>query len=239
MATVRDLYEILGVGRDASAGEIRAAYRKLAQELHPDVNADPADQERFKEVTGAYEILSDPAKRRRYDEFGSGRTARGPVRRHPGSVRRVLRGRLRRSLAGPAVARAPRRGPPRRGPALVPGLGVRGATRDRGRASGHVRAMRRQRRGPERRRSVSHLRRGRGPGRPAEHLRHGDDLDAVRGVRRDRRGDPGSLRDVFRGRPGPIHRDGGLRRPRRGRDGMDLRVAGRGNAGSRGDRPAT
>jgi molecular chaperone DnaJ len=71
MAAVRDLYEILGVPRDAAPGEIRAAYRKLARELHPDVNADPADQERFKEVTGAYEILSDPAKRRRYDEFGT------------------------------------------------------------------------------------------------------------------------------------------------------------------------
>src|SRR5262245_58785195 len=71
MAAVRDLYEILGVPRDASSNDIRAAYRRLARELHPDVNADPADQERFKEVTGAYEILSDPAKRRRYDEFGS------------------------------------------------------------------------------------------------------------------------------------------------------------------------
>jgi molecular chaperone DnaJ len=71
MAAVRDLYEILGVRRDASPNEIRAAYRKLARELHPDVNADPADQERFKEITGAYEILSDPSKRRRYDEFGS------------------------------------------------------------------------------------------------------------------------------------------------------------------------
>ena len=71
MAAVRDLYEILGVPRDASSNDIRAAYRKLARELHPDVNADPADQERFKEITGAYEILSDPAKRRRYDEFGS------------------------------------------------------------------------------------------------------------------------------------------------------------------------
>jgi molecular chaperone DnaJ len=71
MAAVRDLYEILGVPRDASQEEIRASYRRLARALHPDVNADPADQERFKEITGAYEILSDPAKRRRYDEFGS------------------------------------------------------------------------------------------------------------------------------------------------------------------------
>ena len=71
MAAVRDLYEILGVQRDASPTEIKAAYRKLARTLHPDVNADPTDQERFKEITGAYEILSDPAKRRRYDEFGA------------------------------------------------------------------------------------------------------------------------------------------------------------------------
>jgi molecular chaperone DnaJ len=71
MTAVRDLYEILGVRRDASQGEIRAAYRRLARELHPDVNADPADQDRFKEITGAYEILSDPTKRRRYDEFGA------------------------------------------------------------------------------------------------------------------------------------------------------------------------
>jgi molecular chaperone DnaJ len=72
MAAVRDLYEILGVGRDATPSEIKAAYRRLARELHPDVNGDPADQERFKEITGAYEILSDPAKRQRYDAFGSG-----------------------------------------------------------------------------------------------------------------------------------------------------------------------
>jgi molecular chaperone DnaJ len=71
MAAVRDLYEILGIARDATPSEIKAAYRRLARALHPDVNADPADQERFKEITGAYEILSDPAKRRRYDEFGS------------------------------------------------------------------------------------------------------------------------------------------------------------------------
>ena len=71
MAAVRDLYEILGVRRDATPNEIKAAYRRLARELHPDVNGDPADQERFKEITGAYEILSDPSKRQRYDAFGS------------------------------------------------------------------------------------------------------------------------------------------------------------------------
>jgi molecular chaperone DnaJ len=71
MAAVRDLYEILGVRRDATPSEIKAAYRRLARELHPDVNGDPADQERFKEITGAYEILSDPSKRQRYDAFGS------------------------------------------------------------------------------------------------------------------------------------------------------------------------
>jgi molecular chaperone DnaJ len=78
MAAVRDLYEILGVRRDASPSEIKAAYRRLARELHPDVNGDPADQERFKEITGAYEILSDPAKRQRYDAFGADGPQAGP-----------------------------------------------------------------------------------------------------------------------------------------------------------------
>ncbi|GLW08599.1 chaperone protein DnaJ 2 [Microtetraspora sp. NBRC 13810] len=62
-----DYYGTLGVRRDASADEIKRAYRRLARELHPDVNPDPATQERFKEITQAYEVLSDPNKRQMYD----------------------------------------------------------------------------------------------------------------------------------------------------------------------------
>jgi molecular chaperone DnaJ len=67
MPVMNDYYGVLGVRRDAEADEIKKAYRRLARELHPDVNPDPQTQERFKEVAQAYEVLRDPEKRQMYD----------------------------------------------------------------------------------------------------------------------------------------------------------------------------
>lgn len=66
----RNLYDVLGVSRDATQDDIRKAYRRLAREHHPDVNRDPEAERRFKEINLAYQTLSDPARRRQYDLFG-------------------------------------------------------------------------------------------------------------------------------------------------------------------------
>ena len=66
----RDYYEILGVSRDASQDEIKKAYRKLAKQYHPDLNKDGGSAEKFKEISQAYEVLSDEDKRTQYDRFG-------------------------------------------------------------------------------------------------------------------------------------------------------------------------
>src|SRR6478752_8807973 len=67
----RDYYQVLGVNRNASEGEIKKAFRGLARELHPDVNAhDPEAEEKFKAAAEAYEVLSDAERRRTYDSYG-------------------------------------------------------------------------------------------------------------------------------------------------------------------------
>src|SRR5580693_9328734 len=67
----RDYYEVLGVSRDAEDGEIKKAFRRLARELHPDVNShDPKAEEKFKEAAEAYEVLSDSDRRATYDRYG-------------------------------------------------------------------------------------------------------------------------------------------------------------------------
>ena len=83
----RDPYEVLGVGRDASEQQIKKAFRRLARELHPDVNAhDPDAEEKFKEAAEAYEILSDAERRATYDRYG-----------HDGPALRWLRARTSRA----------------------------------------------------------------------------------------------------------------------------------------------
>ena len=72
-----DHYSALGISRDATAEEIKRAYRKLARELHPDVNPDPSAEERFKEISTAYEVLSDAQKRETYDLGGDPFSAGG------------------------------------------------------------------------------------------------------------------------------------------------------------------
>ena len=65
-----DYYDLLGVGREADADTLKRAYRRLARQYHPDINREPGAEEKFKEIGRAYEVLSDPQTRSRYDQFG-------------------------------------------------------------------------------------------------------------------------------------------------------------------------
>ncbi len=87
MAVKRDYYEVLGVPRNATQEEIKRAYKRLARQYHPDVNKSPDAEEKFKEINEAYQVLSDPEKRRQYDLFGHAGVggAAGPT--GPGHVR--------------------------------------------------------------------------------------------------------------------------------------------------------
>src|SRR5882757_4645320 len=71
MSAIRDYYDVLGVSRDADEATIKKSFRRLARELHPDVNAhDPEAEEKFKEAAEAYEVLSDADRRQTYDAYG-------------------------------------------------------------------------------------------------------------------------------------------------------------------------
>ena len=96
----RDYYETLGVPRDASNEDIRKAYRTLAREHHPDVNKDPEADDRFKEISEAYEVLRDPDKRKRYDQLGANWKAGQDVSAAPGWEEVFRRGRQRGGGAG-------------------------------------------------------------------------------------------------------------------------------------------
>ncbi|MGA0448122.1 MAG: molecular chaperone DnaJ [Candidatus Phytoplasma pyri] len=77
MIKKRDYYEVLGISRDASAEEIRKAYRKMAKQYHPDISKEHDSEKKFKEVQEAYEVLSDPNKKSNYDNFGHQNTSGG------------------------------------------------------------------------------------------------------------------------------------------------------------------
>jgi DnaJ-class molecular chaperone len=96
MPTPRDFYDVLGVKRDATAAQIKSAYRKLARKYHPDVNKASDATEKFREATEAYDVLSDPEKRKEYDQFGhaafsggAGQAGRGGFRPGPGGGQNV------------------------------------------------------------------------------------------------------------------------------------------------------
>jgi curved DNA-binding protein len=87
----RDLYEILGVSRTATPEEVKRAYRRLAKQYHPDVNPGKASEEKFKEVTAAFEVLGDEKRRKLYDEFGADSLRTGFDERRAEEVRRWRR----------------------------------------------------------------------------------------------------------------------------------------------------
>jgi molecular chaperone DnaJ len=109
MAAKRDYYEVLGVGRSASADDLRRAYRSLAKQYHPDVNSQAGAEERFKEINEAYAVLSDDQRRSAYDRFGHAGVSDIPVDFGFG-LGDIFEEFFGFNMAGRRSRRAPRRG---------------------------------------------------------------------------------------------------------------------------------
>jgi len=111
-----DYYDLLGVTRDADSDTLKRAYRRMARQYHPDINKDPGAEERFKEIGRAYEVLGDPQKRARYDQFGeaglggAGMPDMGDMGGFADLFETFFSG-FGGSGSGPAGARSQRRGP--------------------------------------------------------------------------------------------------------------------------------
>ncbi len=161
----QDYYRVLGVSRNASQDDIKRAYRKLARQFHPDVNpGDQAAEERFKQINEAYQVLSDPQKRRQYDQLGAGWSQWRQTRTAPGGfedfarqwfgqagprTRRVdpddlfsqgnLADLIEAIFGGSAATRRPRRGRDLNVPVeLTLEEALHGTTRRFNRANGHT-----------------------------------------------------------------------------------------------------
>ena len=107
MVTERDYYEVLGIARGATDAEIKSAFRKLAQQWHPDVSQDAPRDARFKEINEAYQVLSDPQRRQTYDMFGKAGLGGAGEGGFGGGFSAASATSSMRSSAGPAAGRGP------------------------------------------------------------------------------------------------------------------------------------
>ena len=124
----KDFYKVLGVAKDASAADIKKAYRKLARDSHPDSHpGDKAAEERFKQVAEAYDVIGDPEKRKQYDDLRA-MGAFGPFAGHPGGGGATFDVGDLATCSGPA-ARAVASATSSAGSSAAPGRAPRGATR--------------------------------------------------------------------------------------------------------------